>query len=269
MRVDRSYLPYTSIAVWSILVTVLTSGCEQKQDALLDSRGTAPRIVSVVVSPTAIDTDSIFISGTRKPGDPIPLSIDAIVSVTHVSGSSGIRNVEYSFTGDDNDPDLASGLLADDGVLPDSVRGDGVFRRRITFTFLREPTISVWLKVQATDFGGYASNVVWFPLSIGGSNRPPLLSNLIMPDTVDPASASVFTISLTAIDPDGANDINRVERITQAGNRYPLAAVGNDIYSEQVSVSPAPTAGSYVFKFQATDKTGAVSNLLQKTIVIK
>jgi hypothetical protein len=75
-------------------------------------------------------------------------------------------------------------------------------------------------------------------------------------------------MSLKVIDPDGQSDIRTVFRLTPSGKVLQLHALNDSIYGENVSLSPPPSLGSYLFRFASLDRSNDSSNVLTKTIVI-
>ncbi len=111
--------------------------------------------------------------------------------------------------------------------------------------------------------------------------RPPVISNLIMPDTVILQSApALFSIFITASDPDGPDDIRTVY-FPSAGSGNPIElfddgdlanhgdSTANDrIYSRALQLPPTTPTGIYRFHFRAVDLLDLVSNIISDSIVV-
>lgn len=135
---------------------------------------------------------------------------------------------------------------------------------------------------------GAAGNEVSAILSLFNSeNLPPIIDSVSAPDSVeiDSTHAILFYLYATASDPNGLNDIKRVYFDTfkpngqpSTGNPFPMyddgGASGNPADGDSVANdgiftliiqlpaldAPTPPAlGTYVFKFYAEDRSGAVS----------
>lgn len=112
-------------------------------------------------------------------------------------------------------------------------------------------------------------------------NDPPTLSDVSAPDSLAKGSTDSAYIFITAIDPDGANDIDSVYFIvtrpdsTSNGYHFPLnddgqlgdSTANDNRYSTGI-LAPASSAqtGDYIFTFYARDNHGHKSNNPSVTI---
>ncbi|OQY76292.1 MAG: hypothetical protein B6D45_04110 [Ignavibacteriales bacterium UTCHB3] len=120
----------------------------------------------------------------------------------------------------------------------------------------------------------------------GSANQPPVLSDLVAPDTVVVTDTSIFRMTVKAIDPNGKQDLSRVyfvvTRPDGTSNNAALlmyddgnfALHGNevandDIYSIIVSVYSSNQKGEYTFTFTAEDRAKTKSIPVTKKIVIR
>jgi hypothetical protein len=168
--------------------------------------------------------------------------------------------------------------MSDNGVLPDTTAGDGRYIAQINISNIQCLLVGAY-KIQyvaqnsATLFSNLITSV--FPV-VNTANLPPVISNLIIPDSVvRPITGSFdLTISLTATDPDGSCDINSVyfDAFRSTGNhigRIPMFPAGNNIYTFTNPVTPAvPDSlyGYYKYIFQAIDNSNALSNQITDSI---
>jgi hypothetical protein len=112
-------------------------------------------------------------------------------------------------------------------------------------------------------------------------NDPPTLSDVSAPDSMAQGSTDTAYISITAIDPDGADDIDSVFFIvtrpdtTSSGIHIPLnddgqlgdsTANDNRFSTGILAPSSSVRSGDYIFTFYARDKHGNKSNNPQVTI---
>ena len=247
---------------------VFHSGCEKKYDTVINSAGSAPIVSDATSSLTIINTDTMYIGVERKEND--LLSIEGIVSikVSHLEGKKEISAVKYSVMVDDSSSILGTGLLNDEGILPDPIANDSIYSGYVQFQFERvligKLTLSLWSENRTGD----VSNTILLPLMIVRINHPPIISDLIAPDTVNLATTTTFKESLKVLDPDGQGDIKYVLRFTPSGKILQLRAANDSVYYEDVTLIPPPDLGPYTFRFCAVDRSNDTSNILIKTIVI-
>ncbi|GEM_PF-1041348 len=119
-------------------------------------------------------------------------------------------------------------------------------------------------------------------------NKPPIISNLIAPDTLNLSTDTLkIIISIRAIDYDGKEDIQSVFFNSYLPDGSPSRSnpilmyddgnlivngdqIANDgIYSRIIILPPNTTKGKYRFEFQAIDKKNARSNIINHFIVVK
>lgn len=240
----------------------------------------------------------IFLAGVAACGTledrPVnrPPQIIAVEAPAFVSGGDTVRVHTYDAEGDtlsltwgfyrDNGSSIASSGFSkafnDSGLNGDAKAWDGIFTGILNRAFLlTQSTPRFHILVGVSERGenpGDAYDIVIQQYQ--GSGHPPVLSNLVIPDTINTSQITQFQISVRAVDADGQNNIKSVHRITGIGNVYALNdaglngdAVANDsIYTETVSVSPPPPAGTYTFRFEAVDQEGLKSNTLIDSIVV-
>ena len=247
---------------------IFLSGCEKKYDTVINSVGSAPFVSDAISSLTIINTDSMYIGFERKINDLLTIEGIVTIKVSHLEGKKEISAVKYSVMLNDSLSILGTGLLNDEGILPDSIADDSIYSGYVQFQFERvlvgKLTLSLWSENQTGDL----SNTILLPLVIVRINHPPIISDLIAPDTINLATTTIFYNSLKVLDPDGQGDIKYVLRFTPSGKILPLHAANDSIYAEKVDLNPPPSLGPYIFHFCAVDRSNDTSNILTKTIVI-
>lgn len=110
----------------------------------------------------------------------------------------------------------------------------------------------------------------------GQQNKPPVISNLIAPDSVVVvAPRSLINLHIKVEDENGLLDIREVYFLvfgpgSTTGNKVSMFddgqeangddSAGDGIFSRIIEVTPTNTKGEYRFEFEAVDRAGAVSN---------
>jgi len=126
-----------------------------------------------------------------------------------------------------------------------------------------------------------------FKYNNGQDNFPPVISNTIIdPDTVVVNAPTVILTSVEADDPNGQNDILKVFFVVYKpdsstnGNELELYDDGNvddhgdliagdGIYSLLIEVDVTNDKGEYRFEFQAIDRGGKSSNIIDHLVLIQ
>jgi hypothetical protein len=120
----------------------------------------------------------------------------------------------------------------------------------------------------------------------GQDSIPPVISNTVVdPDTVVVTQPTVIFTSVEAMDPNGASDILEVYFIvyrpdgTSNNNRVQMfddgnisngdVTAGDGIYSRLIQVDESNQKGTYRFEFQAKDRLGALSNIINHYVLIQ
>lgn len=139
------------------------------------------------------------------------------------------------------------------------------------------------VEAYAVDNAGVLSNRVLGTFTLDNIKEPPVIEEIIAPDTVTrPQSGSVsFQIIAVASDPQGIANISTVEfwNINSPQSKFALSDDGSDQSGDQtagdgrftitVSVNSGNAPGENTFAFQATDRSGLKSEVVQKVITIE
>lgn len=167
--------------------------------------------------------------------------------------------------------------LRDDGYFGDAEAGDGIFSFRSDLRDTLKIRGNHFIRFQGVDKGGLKSRAIVVDFYVSRENLPPVLSDLVMPDTVSTSVVQSFLISVRVTDPQGLDDIKKVwfdltkpDGTPSSSNPVPLfddgsngdQTAGDGIYSLQVSISPQNDKGVYRFDFYAEDLSGAVGEPL-------
>lgn len=278
----RRHLFYThkrfkSVPLFILLnVLLFIASCEKQDSAVIDSSSFVPRLTSVVIHPSSINTDTINVGSERKPDDDLALRVKTYAVVAPDTDWREIKSVQAKLLRETGLSKITVAELRDDGADVDSTKGDGVFSGWINFSIKRSEVGNYRVEVYAESAGGFTSVAIIQTLQILRLNRPPVLSDLRAPDTVRTSTQTSFLITVRASDPDGLADIRSVTRTTPSNLVLQLndsgvngdAVAGDGIFSELVSLAPPPPLGSYQFRFQAFDRSNAGSNVILHTITV-
>ncbi len=267
-------------ALWLL---VMLGGCEKKFSQVVDPPSIAPFIVSATADPAVINTDSITVGPDLNPDD--VLSITLVCTALLDSSASIVgAQMEYRVLPPDGSRVIGSGPLRDDGVLPDSVRGDRLFTGLAHFSILRSVVGLIQVELVAVSEEGMSSNTVRRSVQIVRLNQPPTLSGLLAPDSVSLGIVpKTILLTIDATDPDGLGDIKRVtfnsflpSNSPSQGNPFQMyddGTNGDDVandgtYALLIALPPTAAIGTYRFEFQAIDRSNAVSPVVIHYITV-
>lgn len=245
---------------FSLTVFVLTACGELDQN----KPNQAPEIIAVQAPSYIQFSDTVRIRAYDGDGDPVMIGVEA-----YTNSGGFIPSPFLHFPNDSGTHgDRTAGDLEFTGILKQSFLS-GVSTSRFFFYFYvhdgKEETGPVTVIIsQNPEFG-----------------RPPVISNLIMQDTIQLQPTDVaFSIFLSVSDPDGADDIRSVY-FPSAGSGTPislyddgdLTAHGDStahdgVYSRVLILPPTTPTGVYRFNFRAVDLLDLVSNIITDSIVV-
>jgi len=152
------------------------------------------------------------------------------------------------------------------------------------------------VQFSVTGFDGESQVVALssFQFNNGQDNLPPVISNTVInPDTVVVDTTVVIFTSVGVSDPNGASDIDKVYFIVYKpdsttndvkilmfddGSCCPIpplnqtsgdVTAGDGIYSRKIEVNENNDKGTYRFEFQAEDRLGELSNVINHFVLIQ
>lgn len=179
-------------------------------------------------------------------------------------------------------------LLKDDGyyaVSGDQTSGDNIFSAR--YQMLEEYTSGRYqAQYRAKDIyeNTFDLGSVYFEFETGVENFPPVISNLVMADTV--RENEYFTFTLQVEDPNGLSDISRVYFLFFRPDGSNMQPNGVDMKDDGDSNFGDASAGDGIFSFRnrfggeglqygtwkaefyAKDKSGSISNIITHNIEV-
>jgi hypothetical protein len=262
-----------------LIISVLFSSCEKKDDSVIDPSYKAPILTNPYKS-----KDTVFTVSTA----PV-ISLFSAVSVDP-NGGGDIKSVTCKVLSPDNTL-LVTIPMQDNGVNPDSVSGDSRYSCAINISNLSCVLVGQYsFQLIAENTAGLLSNQINSTFNVVlTNNQAPVVSGLYSPDSIAiPSSGvSVSTLSVFALDSNGYCDIKRVffnsfrpDSTITGGSPFAMfddgniadhgdTAAGDGRFSLKIQIaSTQTTVGWFTFKYQAEDNSGLLSNVLIGRIYI-
>ncbi len=161
--------------------------------------------------------------------------------------------------------------------------GNGAYQLIREVELPRGETGNYTLLVYAVDNDGQLSNLVRGTFTLENRGEPPVIESVEAPDTVQrPAAGEQTLVEIVAVvsDPDGLANLSQVLLWNTAApaDRFTLFddglnggddTAGDGRYTITVQVASDNEPGPRVFAFQAIDRAGFESNIVEKTITIE
>ena len=268
-----------------VSIVLLFGSCEKKDNSLVNSTGTPPLLTQVSLSPSQINSDTINVGSIRQPDDLLTITTTIVARVQ--SNFLPPPSVIYSVSSTDSLQIVSQGALLDDGMVPDQSKGDGLFTAKASFQIRRVQVGKYVVQVNAESPDGYRSNTIIAPLAVVRGNHPPVISNLVAPDSIKLGNQSqVLLLTVSASDPDGLSDVAKLvfnsykpDSSASGGNPFimyddGLASHGDEkardgVFSLLISLPPNTQTGTYRFEFQAFDRSNEPSNIIILRLSVK
>jgi hypothetical protein len=145
------------------------------------------------------------------------------------------------------------------------------------------------VQFSVTGFNGESKVVALsgFQFNNGQDNLPPVIANTVIePDTVVVTDTTVIFTSVEAMDSNGVNDLKEIYYIvyrpdgSTSGAKLLLfddgnaeengdLVAGDGIYSRLIQINETNDKGTYRFEFQAEDRSGELSNIINHFVLIQ
>ena len=257
------------------LILTFLLGCEKKFDNVVDSSNPDYQVISV--SPS----DSVKYTQT-----------DSLVTIRiSLNSFTNVQSVYCDIYASDNSKlNSSSLLLLDNGntVNGDTTANDGTFSNKFPLsTYNLNGIYSI--KYFITDKSSISKQVAsgTFPYNNGQPNMAPIISNdVVFPDSAVVTNPTIILTSVKAIDqnspldiekvyfvvyrPDGTTNNNQIE-LFDDGNftEYGDQLAGDGIYSRLIQITPGNVKGIYRIEFQARDRSGELSNIINHSLLIQ
>ncbi|HEX2963496.1 MAG TPA: hypothetical protein VHO43_16980 [Ignavibacteriales bacterium] len=235
-----------------------------------------------------VHESSYEVTGMDAPADFVFDNADSSFTVTlKLNSSSDIEQVWIDvYSPDGTKMNEKPFQLADNGnkALGDTAKGDNVFSNRYPFSQSYVNGIyKIEYFVQSTD--GLTNKVAehTFKYDNKQTDYPPVLSDLVMPDTVN--AGEPFNFSVRVTDKNGLTDVKKVyfkfirledgsasPNVDMWNDGEPLHGdeiKGDDIYSFSNYFTLETKGKTRQFVFQAVDRSDSLSNIITHNIYVK
>lgn len=276
---SSKYHYYCLIITFNVLIVTL--GCKNKNyPNVIDSSGALPYVTNVLVTPSVLNSDTLYVGDIHSPTDTVRATITILARISMETEDDQILSVQYRFISILDNTQLTSGTL----FFRTQINREAEYTGIATLVFQRSLVGQYFVELWAVSKKGYQSITKYIPFAIVRQNRPPIISDLEIldpnfepVDTVDTYKYNRLIVTVKVIDPDGYNDIYKVYRITKAGNKYELNDNGvngdlvprNGVFTETIGWSNPQDPRSDVYKFIAIDRSLDTSNVIIRPIIVK
>ena len=252
-----------------LLIPLLIWGCEQTFDNVIDTTTENYQVISIVGIKDTVDL--------KNPADSL-LSIRV-----DFTPQSEIYKVQFDIYASDNSR-LNLSPIQMRKLNSNIFRGEFILQNQ-------NPNGNYFVNFSVTGFDGKNRQVAVssFFFNNGQDNLPPVISNLVIPDTI--SKGVFFNFSVMVTDSNGLNDIRKENgvffnlfrpdtTIVQAGPFYMHddgdvgfgdEVPGDGIFSFRNSFLQDTTTqvGNWRFVFQARDRSGLLSNIIEQYLYVK
>jgi len=252
------------------LLALLWVGCDV-EPGIEDPTGRPPAVSNLSFTPNELDIRSLDPSEVANGA--VEIQVD--VSVQVVDSDSELDRVVFV---------LRSPVQGQDAIafqfLDPSTANQYVGSFLITFD---TGLIGDYLvEVYAVDASNLLSNRALGTLSILNDGQPPVIDEIIAPDTIQRPATGTQQEQLIAVvsDPDGLSNIanvlfwnvnnpNDTFSLFDDGDQGGDETAGDGRYTVTIVISSTNATGTNTFAFQATDRSGLKSEIISKDITVE
>jgi hypothetical protein len=261
-------MPLRYVVLGVLLTSAVLAACDAAPGA--DETSSTPPVVSnFQYSPDVVILGGLPVTDVTE--DSVRFTVD--VEVQAVDADGEVAEVTYSV----RTPDSASPVVSTGSMRS---LGGNRFSAEIDVRIAKGEVGNYTLSVFAIDDTGRLSNTVRGLIRFTADGGPPVIIEIIAePDTIRVDRDSVLTLIAVVDDPDGLSNIADVTVITPNGQRWPMyddgASQGDPVAGDGryrarfEGVNAATPNTTQVFTFQATDRTGLASELVEKPIRVE
>ncbi len=277
MKKQKNFLLFCIL----LLAALLFASCEKSPTEIID-QPLVKFIVRGISAPetfTLSEQDSSFVAS---------LKVENTKTVSEIwfdiSSADGLTSIASNVKMKDNGNSLDGDETENDGIFSGKTFiGRQLKSGEYQITFFIEDMIN------SPPANIHKVGVKYFTIVGGKANSTPVLSNLVMPDTV--SIGQKFTFSVKVEDEDGLQDIREVyyelfnpngEKVVNSKgiSQFPLfddgdtssngdETAGDGVYTVFLTIPSGQPTGLWEFKFTAVDKSNAKSNQLSKKVFVK
>lgn len=259
---------YNSAMRISILlfIPLLIGGCEQTYDNVIDTSTENYQVSNVAGIKDTIDL--------KIPGDSV--LTPRLIFTSQSELSSAYFNV------------IASDLSQLNSSPIEMIEvSDNIYENEFILSG-QDPNGVYTINFTATGLDGTNKQVAVsnFYFKNGQDNIPPVISNSVVdPDSVVVTQPTVIFTSVEAADSNGQSDIlevyftvyrpdsttngNKIQMFDDGDSENGDVTAGDGIYSRLIQVDQSNQKGTYRFEFQAEDRLGALSNIINHFVLIQ
>jgi hypothetical protein len=265
-----------------LLFFILFQSCENIGNTSIETEKYTPYIMSENVSPLQFNTIMLQISNGV-----VQLNIDfSLIEILNGNDAKRIEQFKYEILNtNDFKLDFSGNIenITSNSISSNSIQHSG----KISITIKESDIGNYLLQIYGTNSETNNSNSIITNFVVRRENNPPVIEQIIAPDTLVVNTSIRFVISVRVSDAQGLTDISRVyfnsyrpDGVSSArnlqmfddGNQNGPSGdmVANDgTYSLGISINENNMKGSCRFDFYATDRSGARSEVYQHFITIE
>ena len=252
----------------SLLSALVLAACDAAPGA--EDASSAPPVISDLQY-----TPELLVLAALPPADVTEDSVrfDLSFSVQAEDPEDELRSVVFSLRSPDPQAPAAASGTIDGGT-------GGTYGSDLGVWIPRGDVGNYTLSIFALDETGRMSNTLRGTITFTAEGRPPVITEVIAdPDTVLVTRDSILTLTAVVEDPDGIDNIARVivrvpngaeVEMVDDGVRFgdPVAGDGR-YYARFENVNLATPNTTQTFRFQAFDKTGLASAIVEKPVRVE
>lgn len=262
---------YTGKRIIPFLVCALfLVGCDS-EPGFDNPTGRPPVVSNLSFTPEVLDVRSL--DGSQVQDGMVDVQVDVAVEVT--DQDSELDRVVFV---------LRSPVQGQEALAFQTLsRGDfNAYAGSFTIAFDTGLIGDYVIEVYAIDADNLLSNRVLGTLSIQNDAEPPVIEEIIGPDTIQRPASGTAQEQLVAVvsDPDGISNIANVLfwNVESPANTFSLfddgqqggdEVAGDGRFTVTIVISSTNATGTNTFAFQATDRSGLTSEIVEKDITVE
>jgi hypothetical protein len=281
---------YAFFATCTVLAAAWTlQGCDKNPLGTVDTNGNAPSLTAPLLSPAAINIDSL------APNSYGIYTFSVTMQAKVIDADGDLESVGVSVLRPGDTAPYYELNLLDNGVAPDAAAGDGIYSAPFQFEIYRSDAGTYRFQFFAVDKSGLTGNSVDLPFVVRRRNAAPTVGEPVAPDTVVlPVGGSVLVkLSIAASDSDGLADISQVyfKSLTSSSPDFKFfmkddggldppgapfgIASGDSLAGDGVFTITVPLVDGQaqrrtnLFAYQAIDRSGDTSTTVYKYLTVK